>query len=123
MKVRILLVDDHELFLDALRTVLSLEPDMEVVGQVSDGMAVVPAAISSQPDVVCMDVNMPGANGVDATKALRQHMPAIKIVGLSGHDDSYVMAQMAAAGAVGYILKGRAGEELVQTIRNVMRIA
>lgn len=123
MKVRILLADDHVLFLDALRTVLSLEPDMEVVGQAEDGHSVVAAALALQPDVVCMDVNMPGTNGVEATKALLEQMPGVKIIGLSGHDDSQMMAHMTAAGAVGYVAKCRAGAEVVQAIRHAVESA
>ncbi len=123
MKTRILLADDHVLFLEALRTVLSLESDMEVVGQAQDGAEVLQAALALHPDVVCMDVNMPAMNGVDATRALLQQMPAIKIIGLSGYDDSHIMAQIQDAGAVCYIAKSRAGDEVVQAIRQAMHSA
>jgi DNA-binding NarL/FixJ family response regulator len=121
MKVRILLADDHALFVDALRTVLSMEPDMDVVGIAENGTAVVSAALALQPDVVCMDVNMPGINGVDATKSLLAQMPKVKVIGISGHDDSLVMHHMVAAGAVGYVAKCRAGDEVPLAIRAAMQ--
>jgi DNA-binding NarL/FixJ family response regulator len=120
MSVRIVLADDHPLFLDALRCVLQSEPDMEVVGQACDGLSVQRLAQRLLPDVVCMDVNMPGASGVDATRALRQRLPQVCIIGLSGHDDGHTQAKMCDAGAVGYVVKSRAGTELVAAIRKAV---
>lgn len=123
MTVRIVLADDHPLFLDALRSVLVYEPDLEVVGQAQDGASVQALTQALQPDVVCMDVNMPGVNGVDATRALRLLVPQVNIIGLSGHDDTHTQASMHAAGAVGYIVKSRAGIELVDAIRRAVHHA
>jgi DNA-binding NarL/FixJ family response regulator len=123
MSVRIVLADDHPLFLDALRCVLQCEPDMEVVGLARDGLSVQMLAQTLQPDVVCMDVNMPGVNGVDATRALRQQLPQVSIIGLSGHDDGHIRASMHTAGAVGYVVKSRAGTELVAAIRKALHHA
>ena len=82
MKYKVLLADDHALFLDALRMVLELESDIEVVAQVSDGTHVLQAVLQTNPDVVCMDINMPGMNGVDATRQLIAHLPTLKVIGL-----------------------------------------
>ena len=120
MTFKVLLADDHAQFLNALRMVLELEPDIEVVGHVSDGAAVLSAVLQAQPDVVCMDINMPGLNGIQATQSLLAHMPHIKVVALSGHDDAHMVAQMDSAGAVAYISKSRAGEEVAHTIRTLL---
>jgi DNA-binding NarL/FixJ family response regulator len=120
MKYKVLLADDHALFLDALRMVLEQEPDIEVVAQVCDGMHVLQAVLQTNPDVVCMDINMPGMNGVDATRQLIAHLPALKVIGLSGHDDAYQESEMAAAGAQAYVAKCRAADEVVQVIRGML---
>ncbi len=121
MKVRILLADDHPLFLDALRTVLSLESDMEVVGQVQDGAEVSSVVAMLKPDIVCMDINMPGLSGVIATRGLLAEMPEMRVIGLSGHDNEQIIADMTAAGAKGYVAKNRAGDDLVPMIHQLMR--
>jgi two-component system NarL family response regulator len=119
MKLRIFLADDHALFSDALRMTLNLEPDMEVVAQVQDGADVVAAALLVKPDVVCMDINLPGLSGVEATQALLARMPHVKVIGLSAHSDAHKVAEMATAGALGYVAKAHAGEEVAQAIRSV----
>lgn len=120
MKHKVLLADDHAFFLDALRMVLELETDIEVVAQVCDGTHVLQAAQRANPDVVCMDINMPGMNGVEATRELLAHLPELKVVGLSGHDDPHQIAAMAAAGAKGYVIKCRAADEVANVIRDVL---
>ncbi len=120
MKLKVLLADDHVYFLDALRMVLELEPDIEVVAQVCSGTHVLQAAQKANPDVVCMDINMPGMSGVEATRMLLAHLPELKVIGLSGHDDPHQIAEMAAAGAVGYVIKCRAADEVANAIRDVL---
>ena len=119
MKLRVFLADDHAMFSDALRMTLEMEPDIEVVAQVQDGADVVAAALLAKPDVVCMDINLPGLSGVEATQALLARMPHVKVIGLSAHSDSHKVAQMATAGALGYVAKAQAGEEVAQAIRSV----
>lgn len=121
MKLRILLADDHALFREALRMVLELEPDIEVVGEAQGGLQVLQAIALAQPDVVCMDVNMPGLNGVETTRELRRLHPEARVVGLSAHVDLARVAEMLDAGALGYVIKGSAGSELMAAIRAASR--
>jgi two-component system invasion response regulator UvrY len=117
MTLRVLLADDHALFREALRMVLELTPDIEVVAEVGSGLQVLEAVNRSRPDVVCMDVNMPGLDGVEATRQLQSVYPAVKVIGLSAHVDLPRVAAMCHAGAMGYVVKGRAGAELPDAIR------
>jgi DNA-binding NarL/FixJ family response regulator len=117
MTLRVLLADDHALFREALRMVLELTPDIEVVAEVESGLQVLEAVDRSHPDVVCMDVNMPGLDGVEATRQLQSVYPAVKVIGLSAHVDLPRVAAMCHAGAMGYVVKGRAGAELPDAIR------
>ena len=119
MTLRVLLADDHALFREALRMVLELTPDIEVVAEVENGLQVLERVADSQPDVVCMDLNMPGLNGVDATRQLQRAYPAVKVIGLSAHADLSRVAAICQAGAMGYVVKGRAGSELPDAIRQV----
>lgn len=119
MKHKVLLADDHALFLDALRMVLELEPDMEVVAQVCNGNNVLRTALQTQPDVVCMDINLPGLSGVEATRLLLAHLPHLKVIALSGHDDPYFISEMAAAGSHAYVTKCHAADKVAQVIRDV----
>jgi DNA-binding NarL/FixJ family response regulator len=117
MTLRVLLADDHALFREALRMVLELTSDIEVVAEVESGLQVLEAVARSRPDVVCMDLNMPGLDGVDATRQLQSTYPAVKVIGLSAHVDLPRVAAMCHAGAVGYVVKGSAGAELPRAIR------
>jgi DNA-binding NarL/FixJ family response regulator len=119
MTLRVLLADDHALFREALRMVLELTPDIEVVAEVENGLQVLGRVADSQPDVVCMDLNMPGLNGVDATRQLQSAYPAVKVIGLSAHVDLPRVAAIYQAGAMGYVVKGRVGAELQEAIRQV----
>lgn len=118
--LRVLLADDHALFREALRMVLDLTPDIEVVAEVESGLQVLEEVDRSRPDIVCMDVNMPGLNGVDATRKLQSAYPAVKVIGLSAHVDLPRVAAMCQAGAVGYVVKGSAGAELPSAIRQAV---
>lgn len=105
MKVRVLLADDHLLFRTALRMSLEIHPDIEIVAEVNDGRSVVEAVERSRPDVVCMDISMPGLNGMAATQQLLAAHPAVKVVALSAHADLFRVAQMVNAGALAYVSK------------------
>ena len=119
MQVRVLLADDHRMFREALRNLLEKEPDLQVVGEVGDGLEVVRLAGERKAEVVCMDIGMPGLNGIDATRRILSTHPAIKVIGLSGFADQRFVLEMLNAGAVGYVTKGEAGEELVRAIHAV----
>lgn len=119
MKVRVMLADDHALFREALRMVLELATDIEVVAEAESGHDVLEYVAQARPDVVCMDLNMPGLNGVEATRQLLRDHPGIKVIGLSAHGDLPRVAEICRAGALGYVIKGSAGIELLAAIRLV----
>ncbi|MFZ4537147.1 response regulator [Propionivibrio sp.] len=121
MKLRVLLADDHMLFRTALRMVLELAPDIEVVGEAADGLSVLKAVGECNPDVVCMDLSMPNLDGIEATRQLLAIYPQVKVIGLSAHVEPQRVAQMINAGALGYVLKMDVGSELLPAIRSVSR--
>lgn len=117
--MKILIVDDHAIMRDGLRAILAREPDLEVVGEAHDGREAVEQALSLAPDIVLMDISMPGLNGVEATRRIREARASARVIGLSMHaDPSYVRA-MFAAGADAYLLKNSAAEELLLAVRAV----
>jgi DNA-binding NarL/FixJ family response regulator len=118
-RLRILLADDHETVRTGLRVILNAQADMEVVGEAADGQAVIQKTEELQPDVVLMDVSMPRLNGLQATKALRERVPAVKILTLTRHGDVAYLHQLLEAGASGYVLKQSRAAEVLQAIRAV----
>lgn len=121
MKTRILIADDHQMFREALCNLLRTEEDMEVVGQTGDGLDVITLACALVPDLVCMDINMPGMNGIETTRKLRVACPQTKVVALSAFADQRYVLDMLAAGASGYVTKAEASDELRRAIRAVAR--
>lgn len=121
MKLRVMLADDHAAFREALRMWLELAPDIEVVAEANDGHSVLQGVGQAMPDVVCMDLNMPGLNGIETTRQLLSIQPDVKVIGLSAHVDLFRVAEMFSAGALGYVVKGSAGVELLAAIRRVSR--
>ncbi|HLO62228.1 MAG TPA: response regulator transcription factor [Azonexus sp.] len=119
MKVRVLLADDHQLFREALRVMLEKEPSIRVVAETGDGLQVLPLAQNLSPDVICMDISMPGMNGIETTRRLRTACPDIKIIGLSAFSDQRYIFEMLNAGAAGYVTKAAAGDQLLQAITAV----
>ena len=119
MNTRILLADDHEIFLEGLRGLLEKEHDMQVVGEAPDGRAAVRLARELSPNVVIMDITMPGLNGIEATRQIVAADPAVKVVALSMHSTRRFMAEVLKAGASGYLLKESAVAELILAIRTV----
>ena len=117
--IRILIVEDQTLMRQGLKTILDLEPGLEVAGEATDGEAGVRQALALRPDVVLMDVQMPVLNGVDATAMLCAAWPAARIIILTTFDrDDYVF-QAVRSGALGYLLKDTPAEQLIETIRRV----
>jgi DNA-binding NarL/FixJ family response regulator len=115
--IRVLLVDDQALFREGLRTLLSVWPDLEVVGEAGDGEEAVATVVALHPDVVLMDLRMPVLDGVAATRRLRQELPTCKIIVLTTFDDDDHVFDGLRAGAVGYLLKDVPSEKLVEAIR------
>jgi two-component system response regulator NreC len=118
-KLRILLADDHAVFREGLALLVDAQPDMEVIGHAADGRAVLQQVQECRPDIVVMDISMPGVNGAIATTQLRQHCPDSQVVALSRHSEAGYVRQMLQAGAQAYVLKQAAGEELLNAIRAV----
>lgn len=117
--IRLLLVDDQELVRAGLRGILRGQFGFEVVGECADGSEALEAARQLDPDVVLMDVRMPGLNGVDATRALKSEQPSVPVMALTTFDDDEALAGMLRAGATGFVLKGVAAEELHRAVRAV----
>jgi DNA-binding NarL/FixJ family response regulator len=116
---RVMLVDDHQMFLEALRSLLEKVPDLEVVGVAQNGLDVVPVAQATLPDIVCMDIGMPGMNGVEATRQLVAALPGVKVIALSTHADHIYVTDMMQAGALAYVSKSEGGMELLRAIESV----
>lgn len=116
-KIRVLLADDHPVMRQGLARLLQEEPDIEVVGEASDGHVAVALARQLQPDVVVMDVSMPHANGFDATRLIVAECPGVRVIGLSMHEEADMAAAMRQAGAAAYLTKGGPIEDLVAAIR------
>jgi two-component system response regulator NreC len=118
--VNILLADDHKLMRDGLRAILEKHPAMTVAAEASDGHEAIALARKLKPEVVLMDVSMPGLNGIDATRQIVTKMTQVKVVGLSMNSDRRYVLAMLAAGASGYLLKNAAAEELTRAIEAVV---
>ena len=119
MSTTILLVDDHRIVREGLRTLLGQQPDLTVVGEASDGRDAVAQACLLRPDVIVMDIAMPELNGVEATRLILAQLPAVRIVALSMYADRRFVAEILRAGALGYVLKDGAFEELALAIRTI----
>lgn len=120
-KLRVLIADDHQIVRDGLRSLLEKESDLEVVATVEDGRTAVRLVAELQPDVVIMDISMPGLNGIEATRKITRDFPNIKVIALSMQDDRHFVINMLKAGASGYLLKDCAYRELVKAIQIVVR--
>jgi DNA-binding NarL/FixJ family response regulator len=118
-KLRILLADDHQMLRDGLQLLIDARPDMCVVGQAADGQEALRKAHELSPDIVVMDISMPGLNGLQATQQLKAQMPAIRVLALTAHEDESYLAQLCKAGASGYVLKRSAGDELLHALTTV----
>ena len=117
--IRLLLVDDQRLMREGLRMLLELESGLEIVGEAGDGQAALQAYETLQPDVVLMDVSMPGMDGVEATWRLRERWPDARIVILTTFDDDEYVFEGLRAGAQGYLLKDVSGHDLAEAVRTV----
>ncbi len=120
MSIQILLADDHAIFSGGLRAILEKEPDLEVVAEAKDGREAVRVAREKKPQLVVMDVSMPGMNGIEATRQIAAELPAVKVLCLSMHTEEQFVAAVLEGGASGYLVKDCALEELVLAIRAVM---
>lgn len=120
-KIRVLLVDDHTLFRQGVRTLLSAEAELEVVAEAGDAMEAIAAAKAFRPDVVLLDIGMAGMSSFEATRQIRKDRPETKVVFLSMYDDEDYLAECVEIGANGYVLKDSPAEQLLTAIREVHR--
>ena len=115
-KLRLLLVDDHAVVREGLRSLLGTDQRFEIVGEASDGLTAITAAESLQPDVVVMDVSIPGLNGAQVTRRIKETLPNTKTVALTVHEEGGYLRSLMDAGASGYVLKRSAASELLRAI-------
>ncbi len=118
--MRVILADDHRMMRDGLRAVLE-KAGVQVIGEAANGRDAIAKAASLRSDVVVMDIGMPELNGIDATRRLAAEMPGVKVVALSMNADRRYVSAMLEAGAVGYLLKNSASEELLAALQSVTR--
>ena len=118
-RIRILIADDHELFRRGLRMVLEDEDDIEVVGEVGDGLAAVEVALAETPDVMVLDVRMPQLSGIEAASRIKESLPHIKILVLTISDEEDDLYEAIKAGANGYLLKEISIDEIGNAVRSV----
>jgi two-component system response regulator NreC len=117
--IRLLLVDDHDIVRTGLKSFLESQSGLEVVGEARNGIEAMQRASETKPDIVLMDISMPGVDGLEATKLLRASFPATQVLALTVHDDKQYFMQMLAAGASGYLTKLAAPDELVAAVHAV----
>jgi two-component system, NarL family, response regulator NreC len=121
MAIRILIADDHGVMRGGLRALLEDEPGIEVVGEASSGEEVIALTQNLQPDIVLMDIGMPGVDGIAATRAIKNTFPDIQVLVLSVYEDESLLRAAIQVGAAGYIIKRAAEDELISAIKVVSR--
>jgi NarL family two-component system response regulator LiaR len=119
MSIKVLLAEDHKIVREGTRQLLGQSPDMDVIGEASDGVEAVQLAADFLPDVIVMDVRLPRLNGIEATRTITTRFPGIRVLILSAYDDDSYVFPLLEAGASGYLLKTASGMELAEAIRQV----
>jgi len=120
-RIRVLLADDHALFREGLAGILAAQPDFEVVGEASDGLEALVKAEELVPDLILMDIGMPGCDGLEATRRIKQKLPAVTVVILTVRDEEEKLFQAIKNGAQGYLLKNIRGREMLELLRGAVR--
>lgn len=115
--IRVFIVDDHAMVRRGLAAFLRAKPDLQLVGEASDGAEAITLCERLQPDIVLMDLVMPETNGIEATRAIRGRWPAIHVIALTSFDDKELVREVLAAGALSYLLKNVSAEDLAEAIR------
>lgn len=119
--IRILIADDHTMVRQGIRLLLETQPDLQVVGEASDGVQVLELARQHQPDVVVMDIAMPNMDGLEATREIRAALPNTFVLALTMHEGDEYFFKILEAGAAGYVLKRAAANDLIDAVREVAR--
>jgi DNA-binding NarL/FixJ family response regulator len=119
MTTRILLVDDHPIVREGLRTVLQRQPGCEVVGEASDGVEALEKAENLKPDVIVLDVTMPKMNGLEVCRIVKKSRPELEVLFVTQHDSPQMMREALGAGAKGYVVKSNAARDLLEAIQTV----
>ncbi|HZS49480.1 MAG TPA: response regulator transcription factor [Bryobacterales bacterium] len=120
-KIRILLTDDHTLFRQGIKTLLSAEADLDIVGEAANGTEAVEKVSELRPDLVLMDIGMPGLSSFEATRQIKKVRPDTKVLFLTMYDDEDYLVQCMEVGASGYVLKDSPAQQLLAAIRDVYR--
>jgi len=120
-KIRIVIVDDHPLVREGLRKVLELDPELMVVDEAGDGQGAINVTRRVKPNVVLMDINMPGTNGIEATRVIKRELPSVGVIALTIHDEEEYVLELVRAGVSGYVLKDIPPSKLIETIKTVAR--
>ncbi|MGB3973385.1 MAG: response regulator transcription factor [Peptococcia bacterium] len=118
-RIRIVIVDDHPLVREGLRKVLALDDELLVLDEAGDGQGAINVARSLKPDIILMDINMPGTNGIEATKVIKREMPFVGIIALTIHEEEEYIMELVKAGVSGYVLKDISPKRLIETIKTV----
>lgn len=116
-KIRVIIADDHTIVRAGIKALLEKQPDIEIVGETSEGRETLRQVELLQPDIVLMDIAMPGMNGLEATAVITRDFPHVKVLALTMHDEEEYFYEVIRAGAMGYVLKDAAPTELVSAIR------
>jgi len=116
-RIKVVVADDHAIVREGVRMILAREQDIEVVGEAGDGQQALDLVASLRPQVVIMDISMPGMGGVEATQRLKAKHPEVQVLALTMHEDETYVFQLLRAGAAGYVLKRAAAQDLVQAVR------
>lgn len=119
--LKILIADDHAIVRTGLRTLLTAEPSMELIGEASGGYEAIELVEKTQPDVLLLDLSMPDLDGIEVTKAIKTRFPAVQVLILTIHEDQALLREAIRAGASGYVLKRAAESELISAIDVLMR--
>lgn len=119
--IRVLLADDHALFREGLAGILNAQPDFEVVGEASDGLEALVKAQALVPDLILMDIGMPGCDGLEATRRIKKELPAVTIVILTVRDEEEKLFEAIKYGAQGYLLKSIRSQTMLEMLRGAMR--
>lgn len=116
-KIRVLIADDHSIVREGVKMILAKESDIEVAGEASDGQQALDLVERLKPNVVVMDISMPGMGGIEATQLVKERHPAVNVLALTMHEDESYVFRLLRAGASGYVLKRAAAQDLVQAVR------